>query len=307
MNNNAVLRLAGILHVNVNVSGTHGSGELGGVLGADANAAPGSDIVFIQQCAGGDIVGFVFVPGRCGSLRGQLIGGALLYVVNNNAVPRLANIFDLDGQAVYGNAFRSVADKLQSGTILFQCYNKVLYTVVGCWNRFFRYSVVYAIGKRHGFRAILSGSLIGGFFLSADSEHSAFQRVAVPVHLHNSDGIDGFWPIDILNSLLAFFHVQPICSFFEIIFVKIRFAHFSAVDYDFFQLIAIRCFHRRFYRIGSLGKFCRTDKSISDRLCGAGYARRKAGRGDLQRADFNHGSRNREGQFLFFSIFVLIG
>ena len=111
MNDYIVLRLAGILHVNVNVSGAHGAGEFGGVLRADADTAPGGDIVFIQQSVGGDIVSFVFVLGHCGGLGSQLIGGTLLNVVNDDIVLRLADILDFNGQAVQGNARRSSAYK----------------------------------------------------------------------------------------------------------------------------------------------------------------------------------------------------
>ena len=111
MNDDIVLRLAGILHVNMNVSGAHGAGEFGGVLRADADTAPGSDIVFVQQSVGGDIISFVFVLGHCGGLGSQLIGGTLLDVVNDDVVLRLADILDFNGQAVQGNARRSSAYK----------------------------------------------------------------------------------------------------------------------------------------------------------------------------------------------------
>ena len=308
MNDDIVLRLAGILHVNVNVGGTHGAGEFGFVAGFDADPAPGSDIVFVQQSAGGDIVSFVFVLGHCGGRGSQLIGGTLLDVVNDDIVLCLAGVLHLNGQSAQRNTGGSVADKFQFGSVRFQRNGEIRNAVVGRRSGAFRNGVVNAVGKAHGRGAVLICSLIGSFYtdILIDSEYSALQSRAGFVIFLNFNSVDGNRAVNVFNRLLTFDNRQLIGAVFQISRVKCGFAHLNAVYFYTFQLIACGRRDRCGNRIRRLGEGRVADQCVADRLGRAGYILRKAAGCYFQRTDFDYRSRYRESETLGFRVAVLI-
>ena len=308
MNDDIVLVLAGILHVNMNVISAHGAAQFGGVLRADADPAPGSDIVFAQQIAVGDIVRSIFISGSCGILGSQLIGGTLLYIVNDDIVLVLAGVLHLNGQAAQRNTGRSVADKFQFSSVRFQRNGEIRNAVVGQRSGALRNGVVNAVGKAHGIGAVLIRSLIGSFYTDTliDGEYSARQSLAGFVIFLNFNSVDGNRAVNVFNGLFAFFHRQLIFAVFQISRVKCGFAHLNAVYFYTFQLIACGRRDRCENRIRRLGEGRVADQSVSNRLGRAGYTLRKADGCYFQRTDFDYRSRYREVEGLIFSLFVLI-